>query len=146
MTKNTGNFSGLYYDYLPSLTGNAVQKFNPPTTFPCCPQDIITSPLQDYLKNLEVGKLFAGNKYYKAHVIKAVISKENSLLIECRSTNNDGQISFSIFEVIYDNNLFIHSYIKQFDNVDLAEKCFDYYSGKIPFDEKDPDLFEFEYL
>lgn len=145
MTKNTDNFSGLYYDYLPSLTDKAVQTFNVPTIFPYCPRDIITSPLQDYLKNLEAGKLFAENKYYKTYVIKAVISKD-ILLIECKSTNNNGLISFSIFKVIYDNNLFIHSYIRQFNNFNLAEKCFEYYTGKIPFDENDLDLFEFEYL
>lgn len=147
MTKNTGNFNNrLYYDYLPSLTNNAAQKFNIPTTFPCCPQNIITSPLQDYLKNLEADKLFAENEYYKARVIKAGIYENNTLLVECKSIKNDGKISFSIFKIIYDNDLFIHMYIKQFDTIDLAEKFFEYYSGRIPFDENDFDLFEFEYL
>lgn len=51
-------------DYTKSLTVTAAQRnWRTPTEFPCCPKMISSNPLEDYLKNLQIGKIFSKNQY-----------------------------------------------------------------------------------
>ena len=138
----------LYYDYFPSFTDNAVQTYKTPTEFPCCPKNVTEKPLEDYLNNLQKGSLFSENKYYKSNVIKTEALEEGtSFLVACRSINKDqNEECFCVFEVTYNFGFFIHQYERKFDSIELVNKYIDYSTGKIPFDDNDFDLFEFEYM
>jgi len=138
----------LYYNYFPSLTENAVQTYKTPTEFPCCPQNITKTPLEDYLNNLQKDSLFSENKYYKSNVIKTeVLEDTTGFLVVCLSINKaQNEECFSLFEVTYNFDFFIHQYMRKFDSIELANKYIDYSTGKISFDDNDFDLFEFEYM
>ncbi len=138
----------LYYGYFPSLTENAVQTYKTPTEFPCCPKNVAEKPLEVYLNNLQKDSLFSENKYYKSNVIKTEVLEDGAgFLVVCKSINKDqNEECFSVFEVTYNFNFFIHKYERKFNSIELANKYIDYSTGKIPFDDKDPDLFEFEYM
>lgn len=130
-----------------SLTEKALQTYTTASEFPCTPKEITNTPLKDYYNNLEKGNLFSKNKYYSAVIDKVEINeRENSILILCISTDSKSENCFSIFEVTFKSNYFIHKYWTRHWNKESIEKIFDYLLGKIELDDSDPDFLEFEYL
>lgn len=133
--------------YFPSVNKNAVQTFKTVTDFPCCPDEIIEPSLYTYYKNLDKNKLFSQNQYYKSYVIKADLNDtKNFILVKCLSLNNENAESYSLFEIKLEHNYYVHCYKKQFNSENECNVIYDYLLNKIPFDEKNPILWEYEYM
>lgn len=127
--------SSQVYDYVEkelefvnSLTPNAVQKvqnWKTPSEFPCCPQDNIHNPIADYTANLEIGNVFSRNQYTSSIIENFAISKdENTLWIMCKSGDENSIKPYSLAEITYQNNAFIHNSLGSFFKKDGAEKQF----------------------
>jgi len=137
----------IFKYYFPSVNTNAVQTYKTPTEFQCCPDESIEKSLDIYYKNLDKNKLFSQNQYYKSYVIKTDLDNTNNLiLVKCLSLNNENAESYSLFEIKLEHNYYVHCYKKQFNSEDECDVIYDYLLNKIPFDEKNPILWEYEYL
>jgi hypothetical protein len=113
-------------EFTNSLTQNAKQKnWKTPTEFPCCPQDIGSNPVKSYATNLKVEKVFSLNQYSKSIIEDFAISKdEKTLWIMC-SNSDDGAIKpYSLAEVTYQNDYFVHNSLGSFFEKNGAEKQF----------------------
>ncbi len=77
-------------NYIESLTGGAVQRnWRTPTEFPYCPQKISNTPLEDYLKNLQIGKIFCKHQYGQSEIVKFGLSRDNnSIAVQCFDAKN----------------------------------------------------------
>lgn len=118
-------------EFTNSLTQNAKQKnWKTPTEFPCCPQDIGNNPIKSYVANLKVEKVFSQNQYTKSIVENFATSKDESILwIMCKN-NEDGAIKpYSLAEISYQNDYFIHNSLGSFFQKDGAEKQFTLLQG-----------------
>jgi len=111
-----------------SLTPNAVQKvrnWKTPSEFPCCPQDNIHNPIADYTANLEIGNVFSRNQYTSSIIESFAISKdENTLWIMCKSGDENSIKPYSLAEITYQDNAFVHNSLGTFFKKDAAEKQF----------------------
>ncbi|GAB3013844.1 hypothetical protein GCM10027051_16360 [Niabella terrae] len=118
-------------EFTNSLTQNAKQKnWKTPTEFPCCPQDIGGNPILSYGANLKVEKVFSQNQYSKSFIEDFTISKdENVLWIMCRSSDDNAIKPYSLAEVAYQNDVFIHNNLGNFFKKDGAEKLFTLVQG-----------------
>ena len=96
-----------------SLTPGAKQlNWKIPTEFPLSPQEISSTPLQDYLNNLVKGKTFCKNKYYDSVVLKADISTDGEHIAVITSTN--GATNFALAEIRYNDGYYVHKSIRTF--------------------------------
>lgn len=137
----------IFKNYFPSINKNAVQTYKTATEFLCCPDEISEQSLEDYYKNLDKNQLFSQNKYYKSYVIKAEFNnKKDVILVKCLSLDNENQESYSLFEIKLEDNYYVHCYKKQFDSEDECDVIYDYLLDKIPFDENNFILWEYEYI
>ena len=98
------------FDYVESLTLGAVQRnWSTPTKFPCCPQKITNTPLEDYIKNLQKGKIFCKHKYGQSKIINFGLSKDkNSIIVQCFDAKSSIK-KWYIAQVTVENNLFVHT-------------------------------------
>ena len=113
-------------EFITSLTLNAVQKnWKTPAEFPCCPQDKSNNSITDYYANLKAEKVFSQNQYTSSIVEDFAISKdENTLWVICRSSDDNAIKPYSLAEVTFENNFFIHNSLGSFFKKDGAEKQF----------------------
>jgi len=115
-------------EFINSLTSNAVQKvrnWKTPSEFPCCPQENAHNPIADYTANLEVGNVFSRNQYASSIIDRFAISKdENTLWIMCKSGDENPIKPYSLAEITYQNNVFVHNSLGTFFEKDGAEKQF----------------------
>lgn len=115
-------------EFINSLTSNAVQKvrnWKTPSEFPCCPQENTHNPIVDYTANLEVGNVFSRNQYTSSTIERFAISKdENALWIMCKSGDENPIKPYSLAEITYQNNVFVHNSLGTFFEKDGAEKQF----------------------
>ncbi len=115
-------------EFINSLTSNAVQKvrnWKTPSEFPCCPQENAHNPIADYTANLEVGNVFSRNQYTSSIIQRFAISKdENTLWIMCKSGDENPIKPYSLAEITYQNNVFVHNSLGTFFEKDGAEKQF----------------------
>ncbi len=115
-------------DFINSLTPNAVQKvrnWKTPSEFPCCPQDNIHNPIADYFANLKIGNVFSRNQYTSSISECFAISKdENILWVMCKSGDENPIKPYSLAEITYQNNVFVHNSLGTFFEKDGAEKQF----------------------
>ncbi len=96
-------------DYIESLTAGAVQRnWRTPTEFPCCPQSIGDNPLENYLKNLQIGKIFSKNQYGQSKITQFGLSKDKNT-IAIRTYTEGGVKSLFVAKVTFENNLFVHT-------------------------------------
>ncbi len=97
-------------DYIESLTVGAAQRnWMTPTEFLCVPKEVGTTPLDDYLKNLQIGKIFCRHKYGESEIVKYGMSKDKkSIIIQCHDAKNSTKNWF-IVAITYENGLFIHT-------------------------------------
>src|SRR5690606_13630345 len=111
-----------------SLTPNAVQKvrnWKTPSEFPYCPQENISNPIAEYMANLNIGDVFSRNQYRSSIIKYFTISKdENKLWIMCKSDEENPIKPYSLAEVTYQNNVFVHNSLGTFFEKDGAEKQF----------------------
>lgn len=115
-------------EFINSLTPNAVQKvrnWKTPSEFPCCPQENTKNPIADYTANLEVGNVFSRNQYTSSIIERFTISKDEiTLWIMCKSGDENPIKPYSLAEITYQNNVFVHNSLGTFFEKDGAEKQF----------------------
>ena len=111
-----------------SLTPNAVQKaqnWRTPSEFPCCPQEKHENPITTYSKNLNVGDIFSRNQFTSSLIERFAISKdEKTLWIMCKSGDENPIKPYSLAEVTYQDDVFVHNSLGTFFQKDGAEKQF----------------------
>jgi len=113
-------------EFTSSLTQNSKQKnWKTPTEFPCCPQDIGSNPITSYLSNLKAETVFSQNQYSKSIIENFAISKDKTILwVMCRSSDNNAIKPFSLAEVTYQDDFFVHNNLGSFFQKVGAEKQF----------------------
>jgi hypothetical protein len=111
-----------------SLTPNAIQKarnWKTPSEFPCCPQENNGNSIVTYTANLNVGDVFSRNRYTSSVIERFAISNdENTLWIMCKSGDENPIKPYSLAEITYQNNVFVHSSLGTFFEKDGAVKQF----------------------
>lgn len=124
------NTQKLYIDEAPefttSLTPNAKQKdWKIPTEFPLCPKDSTNDNIESYKSNLKIGKIFSHNQYSTFLIVNYAISKDkNTLWVMCKNNDNEAVKPWSLAQVSYENEFFIHKNLGSFFKKDGAEKQF----------------------
>ena len=115
-----------------SLTPNAVQKnWKTPSEFPFCPQNNTDNPIHYYTENLKGGEIFSRNQYSNSIISDFAISEdENTLWIMCKSSDENAMKPWSLAQVTYENDLFVHTSLGSFFKKDGAEKQFTLAQGK----------------
>lgn len=120
-------------EFLDSLTPNAVQKirnWKTPSEFPCCPQKNTNNPVTDYVANLNVGYVFSRNQYTSSVIERFAVSKdEDRLWIMCKSGEDNPIKPYSLAEITYQNDVFVHNSLGTFFEKDGAEKQFTLVQG-----------------
>jgi len=116
-----------------SLTPNAVQKarnWKTPTEFPCCPQENTNNPITAYAVNLNVGDVFSRNQYTSSIIERFAISNDkNTLWIMCKSGDENPIKPYSLAEITYQNDVFVHNSLGTFFQKDGVEKQFTLVQG-----------------
>lgn len=115
-----------------SLTPNAIQKnWKTPSEFLFCPENITDNPIHSYSANLKVGELFSRNQYSNSIIYDFTLSEdENTLWIMCKSSDKNAMKSWTLAQVTYENDLFVHSSLGSFFKKNGAEKQFILAQGK----------------
>jgi hypothetical protein len=118
-------------EFTNSLTQNAKQKnWKTPTEFPCCPQDIGNNPIKSYVANLKVERVFSQNQYTKSIIERFATSKvDNIIWIMCKCSEDGAIKPYSLAEISYQNDYFIHNSLGSFFQKDGAEKQFTLVQG-----------------
>jgi len=123
--QNSSSFQQIS-EFVTSETPNAVQKnWKTPSEFPCCPQEITGNPIATYTANLKVEKTFSRNQYSNSIIEDFATSKDKSTLwIMCKSSDDNAIKPWSLAQVTYENELFVHENLGSFFKKDGAEKQF----------------------
>ena len=120
-------------EFINSLTPNAVQKarnWKTPSEFPCCPQEKTHNPIAKYRSNLHVGDIFSRNQYTSSIIERFATSKdENTLWIMCKSGEENPIKPYSLAEITYQNDVFVHNSLGTFFEKDGVEKQFTLVQG-----------------
>ncbi|MCH7400771.1 HNH endonuclease signature motif containing protein [Belliella kenyensis] len=113
-------------EFTNSLTPNAVQNnWKTPSEFPCCPQGGTGNPIETYAANLGIDEVFSRNKYSNSIVSDFATSKDgNSLWIMCKSSDDNAIKPWSLAQVTFDSNLYVHTNLGSFSKKEGAEKQF----------------------
>ena len=109
-----------------SLTPNAAQKnWKTPSEFPFCPQNITDNLVTNYAQNLKRGEIFSQNQYSNSIIEDFASSKDkNTLWIMCKSGDDNAIKPWSLAQVTYENEMFVHENLGSFFKKDGAEKQF----------------------
>lgn len=117
-------------DYIESLTTGAVQRnWRTPTEFPCCPAKISDAPLEDYLKNLQIGKIFSKNQYGQSKITQFGLSKDKNT-IAVQTYTEGGVKSLFVAKITFENNLFVHTNDGSYFSDEGADKYYTLALGK----------------
>lgn len=120
-------------EFINSLTQNAVQKirnWKTPSEFPCCPKKNINNSVAEYVANLNVGYVFSRNQYTNSIIERFAVSKdEDTLWIMCKSSEDNPIKPYSLAEITYQNDVFVHNSLGAFFEKDGAEKQFTLVQG-----------------
>lgn len=115
-------------EFVDSLTPNAVQKsrnWKTPSEFPFCPNNKTPNPIISYFKNLRVGEVFSKSRFTNSIVEDFAISKDKNILwIMCRCSEENPIKPYSLVEISYQNNVFVHDSLGMFFEKVGAEKQF----------------------
>jgi hypothetical protein len=115
-------------EYINSLTNNAVQKFQnwrTPTEFPLCPREEVNNTIVQYYDNLKVGEVFSRNHFAIMLIDQFAISADTSTLwVVCKSGEEGANKPFSLSEVTYSNDVFVHESLGTFFERVGVEKQF----------------------
>jgi hypothetical protein len=91
----------------PSLTPGAFQRrWRTPTEFPQCPETVTETMLDDYLKRLAKGAVFARNRYGESTIFEADKASNGTLSIVCNTTS--GIKDWSLAKVYLEQGLVCH--------------------------------------
>lgn len=120
-------------EFINSLTPNAVQKarnWKTPSEFPCCPQENTNKPMVAYTANLNEGDVFSRNQYTSTIIECFAISEdENTLWIVCKSGDENPIKPYSLAEITYQNDVFVHNSLGTFFEQGGVEKQFTLVQG-----------------
>ena len=120
-------------EFINSLTPNAVQKirnWKTPSEFPCCPQKNTNNSVAEYVANLNVGYVFSRNQYTSSIIERLAVSKDkDTLWIMCKSGEDNPIKPYSLAEITYQNDVFVHNSLGAFFEKDGAEKQFTIVQG-----------------
>ena len=117
--------------YSKSLTLYAVQiNWNTPTEFLCCPLKISDTPLEDYINNLQIGKIFCKNQYTESEIMKFDLSDDKSFIIVLTHNTISSAKDWHIAKITFENNLFVHTTYKSCFTEEGAEKYYTIALGK----------------
>lgn len=120
-------------EHINSLTPNAVQKaknWKTPTEFPCCPQENTGNPITTYTANLNVGDVFSRNQYTSSIIERLAISNDKKTLwIMCKSGDENPIKPYSLAEITYQNDVFVHNSLGTFFEKSGVEKQFTLLQG-----------------
>jgi hypothetical protein len=110
--------------YVESLTPNAKQvDWKTPTAFPLCPEKSSNNPIASYYEKLKVGYIFSQYKHISSIIEEFAISKDEKTLWVI-NINSDGIKRYSLAEVTYVNDFYIHKSLGSYFKKDGAEKQF----------------------
>lgn len=114
-----------------SRTSNAVQQaWATPCEFPCCPNEAGTNPIATYVDRLKVGSLFCINGIYSSLVSKVALSADgNTVYVISHSTNTNAIKPWALASIHYEDNVFVHTGIRNFFSEQGAEKQFTLVQG-----------------
>ena len=131
--KDNPNYSSFQEisEFVTSETPNAVQKnWKTPSEFPCCPQESTDNPIATYTANLKDEKVFSRNQYLNSIIVDFATSKdENTLWVICKNSDDNAVKPWVLAQVIYENNLFVHTNLGSFFEKVGAEKQFTIIQG-----------------
>lgn len=120
-------------DIINSLTPNAVQNsqnWRTPSEFPCCPKEKHANPITTYSKNLNEGDIFSRNQFTSSLVEHFAISKdEKTLWILCKSGEENPVKPYSLAEVTYQDEVFVHNSLGTYSRKEGVEKQFTLLQG-----------------
>ena len=113
-------------EFSTSLTPNAVQKdWKTPTEFLCCPKESTNNPISTYATNIKIGETFSLNQYAKSFAVNFAISQdENTLWVICEFSEEDSIKPWSLLQVTFENDLFVHTSLGTFFEKEGAKKQF----------------------
>ncbi|WP_276388984.1 HNH endonuclease signature motif containing protein [Eudoraea chungangensis] len=115
-------------EFVNSLSPNAVQKaqnWKTPSEFPLCPNENSPHPIIRYFKNLSVGDVFSKNQFTSSIVEDFAMSKDkDKLWIMCKSGDEHPIKPYSLAEITYQSNVFIHDSLGTFFEKVGVEKQF----------------------
>lgn len=113
-------------EHVASITPNAIQKdWKTPCEFPCCPQTSADNPIIIYAASLTVGQIFSRNQYSSSIVADYATSiDKNTLWVMCKNSKEDTVKPWSLAQVTFENNFFLHTNLGSFFEKNGAEKQF----------------------
>ena len=113
-------------EFTTSLTSNAKQKdWKTPTEFPLCPMNSTNDYIVSYKENLKIGEIFSRNQYSTFIIENFAISKDkNTLWVMCKNNDDEAVKPWSLAQVSYENEYFIHENLGSFFEKIGAEKQF----------------------
>jgi hypothetical protein len=113
-------------EFTTSITQNAVQKnWETPAEFPCCPQDKNNLSINDYADNLKPEMVFSKSQYVNSIIENFAVSKDKTTLwVMCRSSDKSASKPYSLTEITFEENQFVHNNLGSFFKKDGAEKQF----------------------
>jgi hypothetical protein len=113
-------------EFTTSLSPNAKQKdWKTPTEFPLCPKNSAHDYIVSYKENLKIGEIFSRNKYSTFIIENFAISKDrNTLWVMCKNNDDEAIKPWSLAQVSYEDEFFIHKNLGGFFKKDGAEKQF----------------------
>lgn len=128
MTSQFADYVEDRLEFINSLTPNAIQKapnWKTPSEFPCCPHENTHNPIANYTANLNKGDVFSRNQYTSSIVESFAISKdENTLWIMCKSGDENPIKPYSLAEITYQKDAFVHNSLGTFFEKEGVEKQF----------------------
>jgi len=109
-----------------SITPNVRQKnWKTPTEFPSCPQTAINNYIVTYFTNLKTNEIFSRNQHSTIVVEESAISKDSKTLWVIGVNSEDNAIKpYTLTEVNYVNDFYVHNSLGSFFTKDGAEKQF----------------------
>ena len=107
-----------------SLTSNAKQiDWKYPVSFPCCPQEFSSNPLEAYMANLEEGAIFSTNNYGDSTVLSYGMPQPDCLWVMC--SISIGWKTHAITKITFNDGIFYHENMGVFDIGDEPEAIFE---------------------
>ena len=110
--------------FVESETKFAVQKnWKTPSLFPCCPNSISENPISSYNLNLKTGLVFSKN-YFSTSIIQdfAISENQQKLWVFCKTSETGTLKPWSLAEITFEDELFIHNNLGSFFTEDGAKK------------------------
>jgi hypothetical protein len=106
-----------------AITPNSLQEnWKIPSEFLCCPPEISNKPINDYVEKLKLKAVFSKNKYSSTTIESFIISSDkNKIWVFCSDNDEMAVKPYSIIEIRFQNNHFIHAVLGTYFESKSAE-------------------------